>query len=180
MQKGSRNWEKQRIKVARLHEKVANQRKDFLHKRSREIVNAYDCVCIEDLDMKAMARSLHFGKSVHDNGWGMFTTFLKYKLKEEGKQLIRIDKWFPSSQTCSVCGYKNPKQKISACGNGIVRTAKAITIGISMPQSIGYKNPETKDLGMREWDCPNCKSHHDRDLNAAINIRAEGMRLISA
>ena len=136
MQKGSRNWEKRRIKVAKLYEKVANQRKDFLHKRSREIVNAYDCVCIEDLDMKTMARSLHFGKSVHDNGWGMFTTFLKYKLEEEGKQLIRIDKWYPSSQTCSVCGYKNPKQKISACGNGIVRTAKAITIGISMPQSI--------------------------------------------
>ena len=70
MQRGSRNWEKQRIKVARLYEKVANQKKDFLHKRSREIVNAYDCVCIEDLDMKTMARSLHFGKSVHDNGWG--------------------------------------------------------------------------------------------------------------
>ena len=97
--------------------------------------------------MKAMARSLHFGKSVHDNGWGMFTTFLKYKLEEEGKQLIRIDKWYPSSQTCSVCG---------------------------------YKNTGTKDLHVREWDCPNCKSHHDRDLNAAINIRAEGMRLLSA
>ena len=147
MQKGSKNWEKQRIKVARLYEKVANQRKDFLHKRSREIVNAYDCVCIEDLDMKAMARSLHFGKSVHDNGWGMFTTFLKYKLEEEGKQLIRIDRWYPSSQTCSVCG---------------------------------YKNTGTKDLHVREWDCPNCKSHHDRDLNAAINIRKEGMRIISA
>ena len=137
----------QRIKVAKLYEKIANQRKDFLHKQSREIVNAYDCVCIEDLDMKAMARSLHSGKSVHDNGWGMFTTFLKYKLEEEGKQLIRIDKWFPSSQTCSVCG---------------------------------YKNPETKDLHVREWDCPRCKSHHDRDLNAAINIRKEGMRLVMA
>ena len=142
-----RKWEKQRIKVAKLYEKVANQRKDFLHKRSREIVNAYDCVCIEDLDMKTMARSLHFGKSVHDNGWGMFTTFLKYKLEDQGKQLIRIDKWFPSSQTCSVCG---------------------------------YKNPETKDLHVREWDCPNCKSHHDRDLNAAINIKKEGMRIVSA
>ena len=142
-----RKWEKQRIKVAKLYEKVANQRKDFLHKRSREIVNAYDCVCIEDLDMKTMARSLHFGKAVHDNGWVMFTTFLKYKLEDQGKQLIRIDKWFPSSQTCSVCG---------------------------------YKNPETKDLHVREWDCPRCKSHHDRDLNAAINIRAEGMRIVSA
>ncbi|WP_301051986.1 zinc ribbon domain-containing protein, partial [uncultured Dubosiella sp.] len=86
-------------------------------------------------------------KSVHDNGWGMFTTFLKYKLEDQGKQLIRIDRWFPSSQTCSVCG---------------------------------YKNPEIKDLGMREWECPRCKSHHDRDLNAAINIRAEGMRIVFA
>ena len=87
MQKGSKNRNKQRIKVAKLHEKVSNQRKDFLHKQSRQIANAYDCVCIEDLDMKAMARSLHFGKSVSDNGWGMFTLFLKYKLEEQGKSL---------------------------------------------------------------------------------------------
>ena len=77
MQKGSNNRNKQRLKVAKLHEKVSNQRKDFLHKRSRQITNAYDCVCIEDLDMKAMSRSLNLGKSVSDNGWGMFTTFLK-------------------------------------------------------------------------------------------------------
>ena len=77
MQKGSNNRNKQRLKVAKLHEKVSNQRKDFLHKQSRQITNAYDCVCIEDLDMKAMSRSLNFGKSVSDNGWGMFTTFLK-------------------------------------------------------------------------------------------------------
>ena len=73
MQKGSNNRNKQRLKVARLH----NQRKDFLHKQSRQITNAYDCVCIEDLDMKAMSRSLNFGKSVSDNGWGMLTTFLR-------------------------------------------------------------------------------------------------------
>lgn len=70
MQKGSKNRNKQRIKVAKLHEKISNQRKDFLHKQSRQITNAYDCVCIEDLDMKAMSRSLKFGKSVSDNGWG--------------------------------------------------------------------------------------------------------------
>ena len=92
MQKGSNNRNKQRIKVARLHEKVANQRKDFLHKQSRQITNSYDCVCVEDLDMKAMPQGLNFGKSVADNGWGMFTMFLQYKLEEtsenEGMRLV--------------------------------------------------------------------------------------------
>ncbi len=147
MQKGSNNRNKQRIKVAKLHEKVANQRKDFLHKQSRQIANAYDCVCIEDLNMQEMAQSLNFGKSVSDNGWGMFTTFLQYKLEDLGKQLIKVDKYFASSQICNVCG---------------------------------YKNTDTKDLSIRAWDCPDCGTHHDRDVNAAINIRNEGMRLISA
>ena len=147
MQKGSSNRNKQRIKVTKLHEKVSNQRKDFLHKQSRQIANAYDCVCIEDLDMKAMSRSLNFGKSVSDNGWGMFTTFLKYKLEEQGKKLVKVDRFFASSQTCCVCGYKNAK---------------------------------TKNLALREWDCPQCRTHHDRDVNAAINIRNEGMRLVIA
>jgi putative transposase len=137
MQKGSKNRDKQRIKVAKLHEKVASQRKDVLHKQSRQITNAYDCVCIEDLDMKAMSQALNFGKSVSDNGWGMFVTFLKYKLEEQGKKLVKTDKFFASSQTCSCCG---------------------------------YVNKETKNLGVREWICPECGSHHDRDTNAAINI----------
>lgn len=103
-QKESSNRNKQRIKVARAHEKVANQRKDLLHKLSRQITNAYDVVCIEDLNMKGMAQALNFGKSVSDNGWGMFTTMLGYKLAEEGKQLVKIDKRFPSSKKCSNCG----------------------------------------------------------------------------
>ena len=147
MEKGSNNRQKQRIKVAKLHEKVANQRKDFLHKESRRIVGAYDCVCIENLDMKAMSQSLNFGKSVSDNGWGMFTSFLQYKLEEIGKQLVKIDKFFASSQTCSVCS---------------------------------YKNAETKDLSVREWTCPQCGTHHNSDINAAINIKNEGMRLVLA
>lgn len=147
MQKGSNNRSKQRIKVARLHERVANQRKDFLHKQSRQITNAYDCVCIEDLNMKAMSQSLNFGKSVADNGWGMFATFLQYKLEEAGKQLVKIDKFFASSQLCSVCG---------------------------------YQNPETKNLSVRKWICPCCRTHHDRDVNAAVNIRNEGMRIALA
>ena len=92
-----------------------------------------------------MAKSLHFGKSVHDNGWGMFTEILKDKLNDLGKKLIKVDKFFASSQLCSCCG---------------------------------YKNPATKDLSLREWECPICGTYHDRDTNAAINIRAEGMRLL--
>ena len=102
---------------------------------------------IEDLDMKAMSQALNFGKSVSDNGWGMFTTFLKYKLEEQGKKLVKVGRFFASSQTCSVCGYKNMK---------------------------------TKNLALRAWDCPQCGTHHDRDVNAAINIRNEGMRLVIA
>ncbi len=147
MRKGSKNRERQRIKVAKLHEKVANQRRDFLHKKSRQITNAADCVCIESLNMKAMSQSLHFGKSVSDNGWGMFTGFLEYKLKAQGKRLVKVDKTFASSQLCSVCG---------------------------------YRNPETKDLSVRSWTCPECGTFHDRDVNAAINIRNEGMRMLSA
>ncbi|WP_347548409.1 transposase [Pseudalkalibacillus hwajinpoensis] len=102
--KGSSNWNKQRIRVAKLQEKVANQRKNFLHHKSKELVTEFDAVVIEDLDMKGMSQALKFGKSVADNGWGMFTSFLHYKLKEQGKQLIKIDKWFPSTKTCSNCG----------------------------------------------------------------------------
>ena len=90
---------------------------------------------------------MNFGKSVADNGWGMFTTFLQYKLEEAGKQLVRIDKFFASSQLCSVCG---------------------------------YQNPDTKNLSVREWICPCCQTHHDRDINAAINIQNEGMRIALA
>ena len=112
MQKGSNNRNKQRLKVAKLHEKVSNQRKDFLHKQSRQIANAYDCVCIEDLDMKAMLRSLNLGKSVSDNGWGMFITFLKYKLEEQGKKLVRVDGFFASSQTCSEIGRASCRERV--------------------------------------------------------------------
>ncbi len=92
---------------------IANQRRDFLHKKSRELVNEFDVICIEDLNMKTMSQCLNLGKSVSDNGWGMFTTFLGYKLAEEGKQLIKIDKWYPSSKTCSLCGSVKTDLKLS-------------------------------------------------------------------
>jgi len=142
--KGGENRKKQRMKVARLHEKVANQRKDFLHKLSRQIANANDAVAIEDLNMRGMAQGLHLAKSTNDNGFGMLKTFLAYKLSEQGKFLIVIDKWYPSSKTCHVCGEKN----------------KALT------------------LSDRVWGCKKCGTMLERDINAAINIKREGCRIL--
>jgi len=130
--KASRNRNKQRIKIAGLHEKVANQRKDFLHKLSRQITNAADVVCIEDLSMKGMSKALNFGKSVSDNGFGLFVSMLEYKLNERGKQLVKIDKWFPSSKMCSECGTVNGSLLLSeriyhceVCGNTFDRDHNA-------------------------------------------------------
>ena len=148
MKKFSNNWYKQKHKIAVLHEKIANQRKDFLHKESRKIANSYELVGVEDLNMKAMGQALNFGKSVADNAWGMFRTLLKYKLDDMGKYFVTIDKWFPSSKLCSTpnCGYKN----------------------------------DALDLSVREWTCPDCGTHHNRDINAAVNIRNEAVRMMMA
>lgn len=103
----SANWEKAQCRANKIYRHVANQRKDYLHKLSTEIANRYDAVCIEDLDMRAMSnKQFGNGKSTMDNGWGMFTQFLGYKLAERGKFLIRIDKWYPSSQNCHMCGHR--------------------------------------------------------------------------
>jgi len=125
---GSNNRNKQRCKIAKIYEKITNQRKDFLHKLSNQITNDYDGICIETLNMQLMSQCLHLGKSVSDNGWGMFTTFLKYKLEWKGKPLIKIDKWYPSSKTCHHCGYVNSKLTLSdrewiceSCGETIDR-----------------------------------------------------------
>lgn len=142
--KGSNNREKQRQKVAKLHEKVAHQRKDFLHKLSRQITNAYHAVAIEDLNMRGMAQGLNLAKSTNDNGFGMLRSFLAYKLAEQGKPLVVIDRWYPSSKLCHVCMNKN------------------------------------KELTMadRTWICQHCGTELDRDINAAINIRNEGCRIL--
>ncbi|MGL5278219.1 MAG: RNA-guided endonuclease InsQ/TnpB family protein, partial [Cetobacterium sp.] len=86
------------------HQSIKNSRKDFLHKLSHELVNKYNAIILEDLNMKGMSQALNFGKSVSDNSWGMFTVMLQYKAMFLGKQVIKIDKWFPSSKTCSFCG----------------------------------------------------------------------------
>ena len=110
MTKGSKNYEKQRRKVAKISRHVANQRKDFLHKRSTEITNLYDLVSVETLNMQAMSRTLKLGKATHDNGFGMFCKMLAYKQQRKGHFFVKVGKTFPSSQLCQ-CGYKNPATK---------------------------------------------------------------------
>lgn len=101
----SSNYRKQQKKIARIVRKTADQRKDFLYKKSAEIANQYDLVCVEDLDMRVMTnRKFKNGKATLDNGCGSFQTMLQYKLEDRGKQLIRINKWYPSMKTCSRCG----------------------------------------------------------------------------
>ncbi len=145
MIKGGSNWCKQKVKVGRAHEKVRCQRKDWLHKKSTELAEKYDFICVEDINLRGMAQGLKLGKATNDNGFGLFQEYLSYKLADLGKKLIKIDMWFPSSRTCHSCGYVN----------------------------------DDLTLGTREWVCPSCGEHHDRDINAAINIREYGLRLIA-
>jgi putative transposase len=143
--KGSKSREKAKRLVARVHERISNARIDFLHKLSRKIVNDNQVVVVENLNVKGMVRLRSLAKAISDVGWGMFVNFLDYKLKDKGGLLLEIDRFFPSSKTCSECLYQMSE----------------------MP------------LEIREWTCPSCGAHHDRDENAAKNIRAEGIRMLS-
>ena len=139
----AKNYQKQKRKVARLHEKVMNQRTDFLNKLSTEIIKNHDIICIEDLNVKGMLRNHKLARSISDVSWSSFVAKLQYKADWYGREIIKVDTWFPSSQICSECGHKDGK----------------------------------KSLDIREWTCPICHTHHDRDINASINILIEGLRI---
>ena len=111
--KFSKNWYRQKAKISKLHEYIKNCRRDFLHKLSKKLSEDYNAVVVEDLNMKGMSQALNFGKSVGDNGWGMFLRMVEYKLMFLGKQFLKIDKWFPSSKTCSKCGNVKEELKLS-------------------------------------------------------------------
>ena len=143
--KGSKNRNKQRIKVAKLYEKIANQRKDFLHKLSSELINENQVICLEDLQVKEMQQNKYLSQSIYDVGWYEFRRELEYKAKWYGRTISFVDKYYPSSQICSNCG----------------------------------ENTGKKPLYIREFNCLCCGKHHDRDINASINILHEGLRLLT-
>lgn len=113
MQRGSSNYNKQCLKIAGIHAKIRHQRQDFLHQMTARLAREYDLISIEDLNISAMKKSLRLGKSVSDNGWGMFTTLLADKCERNGSLLVKVDRWFPSSKTCTRCGHIHRELKLS-------------------------------------------------------------------
>jgi putative transposase len=121
-QKGSNGFEKQKLKVAKIHEKISNTRQDILHKVSNDIVSNYDVICLEDLNIKGMIKNRKLSKHIADASWGTFVRFVEYKAIWNDKTVVKINRWYPSSKTCNVCGYINQDLNLSirewTCKNG--------------------------------------------------------------
>ena len=139
----SSNYQKQKLKVARLHEKIVHQRKDFLNKLSTNLIKNHDVICIEDLASRNLMKNHHLARAIGDASWSEFVRQLHYKADWYGKKIMTISRWFPSSQLCSSCRVNSGK----------------------------------KVLSIREWTCESCGIHHDRDINASLNILKEGLSL---
>ena len=139
--KGSKNRDKARKKVARIHARIADRRRDFLHKLSTRMVRENQTICVESLAVKNMVKNEKLSKAISDVGWSEFVSQLEYKANWYGRTLVKIDRWYPSSKRCFDCGH----------------ILDSLT------------------LDVREWTCPECGVHHDRDINAAQNILAAGL-----
>ena len=139
--RASKRRERTRLRLARQHNKVANQRKDWLHKITTYLVRNYDVIALEDLNVRGMVKNHNLAKAITNVSFGEFNRQIEYKAQMYGKQIYRVDRFFPSSKTCSVCGCIQDK----------------------MP------------LNVREWTCPDCGAHHDRDINAATNLLRQAM-----
>ena len=148
-QKDSKGHEKARLKVAKCHQKIKNQRNDFLQKLSAKLIRENQVICLEGLSVKGMERNKKLAKSVADASFSKFVSMLEYKAEWYGRKVVKIDRFYPSTQLCSGCGYKNESIK-----------------GL-------------KGLKVREWICPICGEVHDRDLNASRNILKEGIRVLN-
>ena len=143
---GSNNHNKQRIKVAKAFEYITNKKENYIHYVVNELLSSYDTIYMEDLNVSGMIKNHRIAKAIGEVGFFKFKETLKNKAIVNDKQVVLIDKFYPSSKTCSCCGYKNKNLKLSN----------------------------------RHWQCPNCGSYHDRDLNAAKNILREGQRISAA
>lgn len=150
----SKNYQKQKLKVAKIHNKIVNQRTHFIHTQTQELVNIYDVIAVEKLQSKRLVQDADkddwsnrtLARNVSDVSWFTFATTLLYKAAWNGRTAVQIDPFYPSSQLCSTCGH----------------------------------NDGPKDFKIRHWTCPSCGGVHDRNINTSINVLNEGLRMLSA